>query len=140
MIKPLSGSHHSTAFWDPLIHNDSTLLTTPASPARCVFETMERMVRNHLYNQAGVREWLYSEQVGFRKLGSREGPILQITQTITHGFQTTKPQRSLMALLGFSGVEKNSCLQCPPRVPYRYATFCQTAWSRLKAKGVTRHH
>ncbi len=60
------------------------------------------MVHNRLYNLAETRGWLCSERAGFRKLRFCEDQILKITQTISHGFQVAKPQRSLMALLDFS--------------------------------------
>ncbi len=63
---------------------------------------MTRMVHNRLCNLAKTRGWLCSEQAGFGKLRSFEDQILRTTQTIGDGFQATKPQRSLMALLDFS--------------------------------------
>ncbi len=63
---------------------------------------MERMVHNWLYNLAETRGWLCSEYAGFRKLRSCVDQILRITQTLSDGFQATKPQRSLKALLAFS--------------------------------------
>ncbi len=69
---------------------------------RCNSPHTMRIVNNRPYNLAKTREWLYSEQAGFRKLCSCEGQTLSITQTIINGFQVAKPQRSLMALLGLS--------------------------------------
>ncbi len=74
----------------------------PVSLKSCVVMTMEGMVHNRLNNLAETRGWLCGEQAGFRKLRSCEEKILRNTQTISGGFQATKPQRSLMALLDFS--------------------------------------
>ncbi len=62
---------------------------------------MERKVQHRLYNLAETREWLCSEQAGFRKLRSCEDQILGITQTISDGFQAAKPQRNLMVFPDF---------------------------------------
>ncbi len=38
----------------------------PVSLTSCVVKTMEGMVHNRLYNLAGIRGWLCSEQAGFQ--------------------------------------------------------------------------
>ncbi len=66
----------------------------PVSLLSCVAKTMERMIHNRLYYLA--------ETSGFRTSHSCEDQILQVTQTISDGYQATKPTRTVLTLLDFS--------------------------------------
>ncbi len=74
----------------------------PVSPTSCVAKTMKRMIHNRLYYIAETRGWLCSKQAGFRTIRSCEGQILRTTQTISDGYQSTKPKRTVLTLLDFS--------------------------------------
>ncbi len=63
---------------------------------------MERMIHNRLYYLAKTQGWLCPEQAGFRTSRSCEDQVLRATQTISDGYQTTKPKRTVLTRLDFS--------------------------------------
>ncbi len=63
---------------------------------------MEHMIHNRLYYQVETRAWPCPVQVGFRTSRSSEDQILRIEQTISDGYQATKPNGTVLTLLDFS--------------------------------------
>ncbi len=78
------------------------VLYRSVSLTSCVAKTIERMIHNRLYYLAETRGWLCPEQAGFRTSRSCEDQILRVTQTISDGYQATKPKRTVLTLLDFS--------------------------------------
>ncbi len=74
----------------------------PVSLPSCFAKTLERMIHNRLYYLAETLGWLCPEQAGFRTSRSCEDKILRVTQTISGGYQATKPKRTVLTLLDFS--------------------------------------
>ncbi len=74
----------------------------PVSLTSCAAKTLERIVHNRLYYLAETRDWLCTEQAGFRYNRSCEDQILRLTQSISEGFQATKPKKTVLALLDYS--------------------------------------
>ncbi len=70
-----------------------------ASLTTCVAKTLEEILR--LYYLAKTRHWLCTEQVGFCKNRSYEAQILRLTQSISDGYQATKPTKTGLALLDY---------------------------------------
>ncbi len=60
------------------------------------------MTHNRLYYLAENRGWLCPEHSGFRTSRSGEDQIMRVTQTISCGYQVTKPKRTVLARLDFS--------------------------------------
>ncbi len=65
-------------------------------------KTLERLLHNRLYYLAETQDCLCTEQARFRKNQSCEDQILRLTQSISDGYQTTKPKKTVLALLDFS--------------------------------------
>ncbi len=63
---------------------------------------MERILHNRIYYLAEIRNWLCSEQAGSRKNRSCEDQFLRLTQSISDGYQATKPQKTVLTLLEYS--------------------------------------
>jgi ribonuclease HI len=74
----------------------------PVSLTSCVAKCLERMIANRLQFLSETRGWWSTEQAGFRKFRSCEDQVLRLTQSISDGFQQTKPLRTVLALLDFS--------------------------------------
>ncbi len=67
-----------------------------------VAKTLERILLNRLYYLAETRDWLCTEKAGFRKNRSCEDQILRLAQSISDGYQATKPKKTVLALLDYS--------------------------------------
>ncbi len=78
------------------------ILDRPVSLTSCVAKTLERILRNRLYYLAETWGWLCTEQAGFGKNQSCEGQILRLKQSISDGYQVTKPKKTILALLDYS--------------------------------------
>ncbi len=75
----------------------------PVSLASCVAKTLERILHNILLCYlAETRDWLCTEQAGFRKIRSCEDQVLRLTQSISDGYQATKPKNTALTLLDYS--------------------------------------
>ena len=74
----------------------------PISLTSCVVKALERMIADRLYTMAENRNWLVTQQAGFRKSRCCEDQVIKLTQMISDGFQQRKPQRAVMALLDYS--------------------------------------
>ena len=74
----------------------------PVALTSCVGKTMERMVANRLSHLAETNGWWSNDQAGFRKMRSCEDQVLRLSQSISNGFQSSPPKRSLLALLDYS--------------------------------------
>ncbi len=55
-----------------------------------------------LYYLAGNLDWPCTEKVGFRKNLSCKNQTLHFTQSISGGYQATKPKKTALALLDYS--------------------------------------
>ncbi len=64
-------------------------------------KTLEGILHNRLYYLADTRDWLCTEQAGFRKNRSCEDQILCLTQSMC-GYHATKPKKTGLAFLDFS--------------------------------------
>ncbi len=60
------------------------------------------MIHNGLYYLAETGGLLCPEQAGFRTSRSCEDQMLRVMQTISDGYQATKPKRTVLNLLDFS--------------------------------------
>ncbi len=58
----------------------------PVSLRSCLAKPLERILHNRLYYLAETRDWLCTEQAGFRKSRSCEDQILSLTQSINDGY------------------------------------------------------
>ena len=74
----------------------------PVSLTSCMAKTMERMVATRLSYLAETRGWWCPEQSGFRRQRCCEDQILRLSQSISDGFQSRPPLRSVISLLDFS--------------------------------------
>ncbi len=63
---------------------------------------MERILHNRLDYLAETRNWLCTEHAGFCKNRSCEDHILRLTQSISDGYQATKPKKTVLTLLDYS--------------------------------------
>jgi hypothetical protein len=81
---------------------DRTDSFRPVSLTSCIAKCLERMIASRLQWMAESRGWWCTEQAGFRKFRSCEDQVLRLTQSISDGFQQTKPLRTVLALLDFS--------------------------------------
>ncbi len=112
----------------------------PVSLTSCVAKTMERMISNRLYYLAETRNWLCPEQAGFRTSRSGEDQILRVTQTISNGYQATKPKRTVRALLDFSKTfdrawKENLLLRAVDKVlPLTFAKWLRDFLSNRQAR------
>ncbi len=77
------------------------LTRRPVSLTSCVAKTLDIILHNRLYYVAETRDWLCTEHAGFRKNRSCEDQILRLTQSISDGYQATKPKKTVLALLDF---------------------------------------
>ncbi len=68
----------------------------------CVVKTLERILHSRLYYLAETQDWLCTQQAGFRRNRSFEDQILLLTQSISDGYQATKPKETALALLDYS--------------------------------------
>ncbi len=130
LTKSFSGSTHSTAFCDPLLHNGRAFLTNTgkangfvqqyAAVNRLSFDKTERSQARHLKKALQLLTTLLPllgpmaraelcvvtimsvQPGGLPQAKLQRGPNSQNHATISDGFQVAKPQRSLMALLDFS--------------------------------------
>ena len=97
----------------------------PISLTSCLGKWMERMVANRLSHLAEEGGMLVEEQAGFRRLRSTEDQVLQLSQSISDGFQEKPPLRAVLALLDYSKaydtVWRSELLNCllNAGVPYR---------------------
>ncbi len=73
----------------------------PVSLTSYVANTLERILHNRLYYLVETRDWLCTEQAGFRKNRSCEDQILSLTQSISDGYQATMQEKTVMALLDY---------------------------------------
>ncbi len=74
----------------------------PVSLTSCVAKTLERYLHDRLYYLAETRDWLCTEQAGFRKNRSCEDQVLRLTQSISDGYQVTTPKKTVLALFDYS--------------------------------------
>ncbi len=101
---------------------------------------LERIPHNRVYYLAETREWLCTEQAGFRKNRSCEDPILRLTQSIRDGYQATKPKKTVQALLdnskAFGRIWREDLLirAIDKSLPIAYAQWLRDFLSNRKAK------
>ncbi len=65
-------------------------------------KTLERILNNRLYYLEETRDWLCTEQAGFRKNRPCKGQILRLSQSTSDGYQATKPKKAALAFLDYS--------------------------------------
>ncbi len=62
----------------------------------CVVKTLERILHNRLYYLAETLDWLCTYQASFRKNRSCEDQVLRLMQSISDGYQATKPKKTVL--------------------------------------------
>ncbi len=111
-----------------------------ASLTSCVAKTLERIHHNRLYDLTETREWQCTEQAGFRKNRSYEDQILRLMQSISDGYQASKPKETGLALLDYSKAfdrvwrEDLLIKAIDKGLPIAYAHWLRDVLSSRKAK------
>ena len=83
----------------------------PVSLTSCIVKTLERIIAARISYLAETNNWFSDNQAGFRRGRSCEDQVIRMSQSVSDGFQKKTPERTVMALLGFSRAYDRVCRQ-----------------------------